>query len=252
MLGVPSSWKTTTSNVASLDSQQAPQSTASGQGKFSPCSSPLSGTLFLYQGQEIGMVNVPDSWSPEEYKDIDSIKYWNEMMKKFPSDKQILDKALNALKNGGRDNARTPMQWNASQHAGFTTGTATPWMRAHDNYPEVNVEAALKDQDSIYHFWQQVLKVRKEHSEVFIEGGYEVYDKANPDTSTIVKTIDGEPRALLVLNFSDKEQSDPIPEGWSDLNLLITNADGNGKDQLLDAWEGAVDIISRGPRQSEE
>ncbi len=216
----------------------------------------LSGTLFLYQGQEIGMVNVPDSWGPEEYKDIDSMNYWNEMNQKYPNDKQMLDKALKALNWGGRDNARTPMQWNASQHAGFTTETATPWMRAHDNYPELNVEAALKDSDSVYHFWQKALKLRKEHSEVFIQAGFEVYDRGNPDNFTFVKTVDGEPRALVVLNFSDKEQGDPIPESLKNrkLELLITNGEGDreGKGQSLGPWEGAVYIISRGPRQSEE
>ncbi|KAF7512787.1 hypothetical protein GJ744_000354 [Endocarpon pusillum] len=67
------------------------------------------------------------------------------------------------------------MQWNASKHAGFTSGT-----RGCDNYPEVNVEAAQRDPDSIYHFWQNVLNLRKEHSDVFIEGGYEMYDLEIP------------------------------------------------------------------------
>jgi oligo-1,6-glucosidase len=202
----------------------------------------LSGTLFLYQGQEIGMVNVPDSWGPEEYKDIDSINYWNEMKRKYPNDKEMLSKALKALKDGGRDNARTPMQWNSSKHAGFTTGT--PWMRAHDNYTEVNVEAAQKDPESIYHFWQKMLKVRKAQSEVFIEGGYEIFDKDDPETFAFTKTVNGEPRSLTALNFSDKEQKQPIPEALrkKNLELLISNGTGNG--DSLGPWEGAVYSVS--------
>jgi oligo-1,6-glucosidase len=210
----------------------------------------LSGTLFIYQGQEIGMVNVPDSWGPEEYKDIDSINYWNEMSRTYPDNKEILDKALKALKNGGRDNARTAMQWNASKHAGFTTGT--PWMRAHENYAEVNVEAAQKDPDSIYHFWQKMLEVRKKHSDVFIEGGYEIFDKDNPDKFTYTKTVNGEPHALIVLNFSVKEQSDLIPQSLKNkkLDLLVTN--GERKGQSLGAWEGAVYTVSSEHLRSEE
>ena len=120
------------------------------------------------------------------------------MNKRYPNDKTMLDKALKSLRNGGRDNTRTPMQWNASKHAGFTTGT--PWMRAHDSYPEVNGEAALGDENSIYHFWLKVLNLRKANSDVFIEGTYEVSDRSNPDTFVFVKTADGEPRALVVLN----------------------------------------------------
>lgn len=214
----------------------------------------LSGTLFLYQGQEIGMVNVPDSWGAEEYKDIDSMNYWKEMNKKYPNDKQMLDKALKALHRGGRDNARTPMQWNSSKHAGFTTDAATPWMRAHDNYPELNVEAALKDPNSVYHVWQKILQLRKKQPEVFIQGGFEVCDRENPDSFTFVKTVDGQPRALVVLNFSDKEQADPVPESLKDrkLEMLITTGDGKDKRQSLGPWEGAVYIVSRGPRQLEE
>lgn len=196
------------------------------------------------------MVNVPDTWGPEEYKDIDSINYWNEMNKKYPNNKEMLEKPLKALRNGGRDNARTPMQWNASRHAGFTSGT--PWMRAHDNFAEVNVEAAQQDPNSIYHFWQKMLKIRKAHSDVFIEGGYEVYDIGNPDTFTFVKTVGGKPRALVVLNFSETEQKDPIPQSMKDqkLRLLITNGDGSV--QSLGAWEGAAYIVSSKYLQSEE
>lgn len=210
----------------------------------------MSGTLFLYQGQEIGMVNVPETWGPEEYKDIESINYWNEVNRKYPNDEKMLGKALRALRNGGRDNARTAMQWNASKHAGFTSGT--PWMRAHDNYLEVNVEAAQRDPDSIYHFWQNVLKLRKEHSDVFIEGGYRMYDLDNPDTFTFTKTVNGEPRALVVLNFSYKEQKDPIPQSLKNtkLDLLITN--GDGRSRSLGAWEGAVYTTAREHLRSAE
>lgn len=209
----------------------------------------LSGTLFLYQGQEIGMVNVPDTWGPDEFKDIDTIRYWNEMNKKYPNDKAMLEKALHTLKLWGRDSSRTPMQWNASKHAGFTAGT--PWMRVHDNYPEINVEAAQQDEESIYHFWQRMLQIRKEYTNVFVEGGYEVFDKDDPDTFTFVKMVEGGPRALVVLNFSGKEQLNPIPEGLKEnvLNLLVTNGDGKG--QRLGAWEGAVYLID-GQLRAEE
>lgn len=125
-------------------------------------------------------------------------------------------------------------------------------MRAHDNYTDINVKAAQQDPNSIYHFWQEMLKIRKAHSEVFIEGGYEVYDIDNPDTFTFVKTVGEEPRALVVLNFSEKEQKDPIPQSIKDkkLELLVTNNSGSG--QSLRAWEGAVYIVPSKHLRSEE
>ncbi len=167
------------------------------------------------------MVNVPHTWGPVGYKDIDSINYWNEMIKRFPNDRSMLDKALKALRNGGRDNARTAMQWNASENAGFTTGT--PWIRAHDNCREINVEAAQKDPSSIQclPFLAEMLKFRKQHSDVFIEGGFEIYDQANPDIFTFVKTVRGEPHAAVVLNFSDKEQKDPILQNLKHKKLVL-------------------------------
>ncbi len=171
-------------------------------------------------------------------KDVDSINYWNEMNKNCPNHEKMLRKALSALSNRGRDNARNTMQWNTWRHAGFTIGT--PWMRAHDNYPEVKVEAAQRDANSIYRFWRNMFKVRKEHSGIFIEDGYKVYDLDDPYTFTFTKTTNRASRALVMLNFSHKEQQDPIPQSLKNKksDLLITNSDD--KSRSLGAWEGAV------------
>ncbi|KAK9482063.1 glycoside hydrolase superfamily [Lipomyces starkeyi] len=198
----------------------------------------LTGTLFIYQGQEIGMVNVPTSWGVEEYQDVSSQNYWKEMNVMYPGNEEMLKKALWALQKISRDNARTPMQWDGSANAGFTEGK--PWMRVHDNYPEINVEAQRHDRDSIFTFWKHILELRKTHSEVFIHGIFKVCEFENMKTFTFIKESTSGDQALVVLNFSDEEQDIYIPASLKDenLELLIGNSDNHGK--RLSAWEGRV------------
>lgn len=210
----------------------------------------LSGTLFIYQGQEIGMVNIPESWGVEEFKDIDAVQYYQGVLKDFPGDKKMEELAHKTLSFASRDNCRTPMQWNASENAGFSTGQ--PWMRVHDNYKEVNVENELKTPDGIMHFWQKMLKLRKQYSDVFIQGGYELFDAASNQHFTFSKTVNGKTRALVALNFSNSVLAEPIPESlrgeiWK---VLISNKDSD-KIRPLGAWEGAV-YLAGGELRPEE
>lgn len=78
----------------------------------------LSGTLFLYQGEEIGMTNIPETWSIEDIKDIGSINYWNKMKEQYPNDKKMMDKVWKGIVDYSRDNARTPVQWSGEKHGG--------------------------------------------------------------------------------------------------------------------------------------
>jgi len=112
------------------------------------------GTLYIYQGEEIGMKNFPKSWGIEEYKDVATINYWESIMeqrKKESAGKEIdMSDILDGAQKKARDHARTPMQWDASSHAGFTTGK--PWMRVNDDYVTWNASSQVKDESSVWSF----------------------------------------------------------------------------------------------------
>lgn len=99
----------------------------------------LTGTLFIYQGQEIGMTNVPESWPQSDYIDVEAINYINLIKGRHGEDEGALAKAKKGIRAVGRDNARTPMQWDDSDNSGFSTGK--PWHRVNDNYPEINAKS---------------------------------------------------------------------------------------------------------------
>lgn len=120
----------------------------------------LTGTLFLYQGQEIGMVNVPDSWTVEDFRDIASLNSWKATAERYAEDEEKLGKALQMLRTTSRDNARTPVQWDDGPNAGFCPQVVKPWIKVYDNHKEVNVAAAQKDPDSILAMWKQMLRLR--------------------------------------------------------------------------------------------
>ncbi|GME85031.1 unnamed protein product [Ambrosiozyma monospora] len=127
----------------------------------------LSGTLFVYEGQEIGMTNVPLSWDISEYKDVNTINYWNAFLKTNPTE-QEKDKLKKIINKVCRDNGRTPMLWDDSKNGGFTTGE--PWMRANDNYKEVNAAKERADPNSIYNYYKKALQIRKEYRDVLVHG----------------------------------------------------------------------------------
>jgi oligo-1,6-glucosidase len=194
----------------------------------------LSGTLFIYQGQEIGMVNSKE-WKPEQIRDVAASNYWKEINKMYPGDGKMQKAALEGIQRVGRDNSRTPVHWNAGPHAGFST--VEPWIRLNDYYTEINVEAQQKDPNSVLEFWKRVLRLRKQHADVLVHGNFEVHDYENLSTFAYVKEKDGK-KVLVVLNFTNEEQPVGIPKTLKDnkLELLIGSADKPG--DMLAPWEG--------------
>lgn len=202
----------------------------------------LSGTLFLYQGQEIGMTNIPETWSPEDLRDVSAIEYWHDMNRRFPRDKELLKKAWKGIVAVSRDNARTPVQWSSDANAGFTDKKSKPWMRINDNYKAINVAKQLDDPHSIRSFWRRVLEVRKKFESVVVKGHYEVHDYDNEQTFTFSKTqTDREGRAAyVVLNFSDKEAELESPRALreKEFELYLSNVYKPGA--KLGAWEARL------------
>lgn len=173
----------------------------------------MQGTPFIYQGQEIGMTNVQfDSIS--DYDDIGMKKYYQIELSKGRPHHEIMD----IIWRNGRDNSRTPMQWNDTQNAGFTTGI--PWMKNNENYKHINVEAQIKDPKSVYSFYKNMISLRKQHA-VFIYGKYELLLDNHPAVYAY-KRIYLDASAIVICNFGNEAQSvifDEVPAGNGELCL---------------------------------
>jgi alpha-glucosidase len=201
----------------------------------------MTGTLFLYQGQEIGMINAPRNWSVEEYKDIEGRGYYQEAERQVETgvDPTRKDRIMDGLRILARDHSRLPMQWDSTPHGGFTTGT--PWMRAHDLYKEINVQSQENEPESVLSFWKAVLHLRKEYRELFIHGAFEVVDFDSQETFCFVKSRD-EKRALVALNFTAKSQPFTQATTTEEMKLLIGNY-SEPLPQTLQPFEGRIYIL---------
>jgi oligo-1,6-glucosidase len=201
----------------------------------------MTGTLFLYQGQEIGMINAPRSWGFEEYKCIKSVNYHN-AIKTQPNNESALSEALDGMQLVARDHARVPMQWDSSPHAGFCGPNAKPWMRVVDSFAEINVADQIGRKDSVLEFWKGMLVLRKEHKDLFVYGNFKTIEQGD-ELMVFTKTSGGK-TSLTVANLTYKTQKWQMPEEVSSLTLkLLINNKGSSKDELL-PYEGRV-YISR-------
>jgi alpha-glucosidase len=199
----------------------------------------ITGTLFVYQGQEIGMINAPKEWPIDDYKDIESINYYKSVAQRTNNDSAALSHVMNSIQILGRDHARLPMQWDSTPHAGFTGRKEGAWMHTHDLYKEINVASQVHDPESVLSFWKKMLKLRKEHKDLFIHGVFEGFDLNNSNTFVFGKKSE-EKYAIVALNFTEKEQSfQPPIEG--ELQLLVSNLEGVGitSDRLM-PFEGRI------------
>jgi oligo-1,6-glucosidase len=177
----------------------------------------LQGTPYVYQGEEIGMTNVRFA-SIDDYRDIETLNMYREFVEEKGVEPALVMAMIHAK---SRDNARTPMQWDASEHAGFTTGT--PWIRVNPNYKEINVEQALADPDSVLRYYQRLIRLRKENP-VIVYGRYELILEAHEEIYAFTRTLD-EDRLLVVLNFTKGTPVFAMPTHISctALELLISN-----------------------------
>lgn len=157
----------------------------------------LPGTPFVYQGEEIGMTNIQLP-SIDDYDDIDTKNYYKTRIEEGASP----DEALRAAQNISRDNARTPMQWDDTTNGGFTTGT--PWLAVNPNYAQINAKQQMADEDSIFSFYQKLIRLRKEHP-VLVHGDLRMLSEEEGTVIGYTRTLDGE-TWMAVHNFSGEEQ----------------------------------------------
>ena len=153
----------------------------------------MKGTPYIYQGEEIGMTNVPFQ-TIDEFPETQNI-YQERLKAGFTE-----EETMYAIRAKARDNARTPMQWNAEKNAGFTEGI--PWYRVNPNYKEINVEQALADPESVFYHYQKLIQLRKEH-EVMVYGTYQLLFPEDEDLYIYTRTLEEE-KWLIVCNFHEK------------------------------------------------
>jgi oligo-1,6-glucosidase len=196
-----------------------------------------SGSLFLYQGQEIGMINAPKEWDMDEYKDVESKNYWAEAVRlsENGTDPTRKERIKHGLQLMARDHARLPFQWDDSANAGFSMGK--PWMRVHDDFKTINAAQQEKDETSVLAFYKRMLKLRKEHRDVFVYGTFELRDVENPDTFVYVKRYEDKV-ALVALNFTTEAQPLPDTKG---LKLLVSSY-AKEPSNMLEPLEGRIYI----------
>ena len=181
------------------------------------------GTPYIYQGEEIGMTNVQFK-DISEYKDIEVLNMYKEKTQQGVPKQQL----MNAIYAIGRDNARTPVQWDTSKNAGFSEGT--PWISVNPNYVEINVENALKDKNSIFYYYQKLNKLRKEN-EVIVYGDILLLYEEDENIFSYIRTYKGE-KLLVILNFFEKEVEFKFTDKlkYKNANLLISNYDIENND----------------------
>lgn len=200
----------------------------------------MTGTIFIYQGQEIGMINAPRSWPIEEYKDIEARNYYEEARRLSEDNPDHAPSRLETVMNGlqilGRDHSRLPMQWDGSAHAGFSA--AKPWMRVHDLYREINVERQSADPHSVLSFWKRMIRLRKDHADIFTYGVFDLVDPENEETFVFTKT-GRTGKALIALNFSKLPQQFAMVESEPGWELVLGNYD-KLKPETLAPFEGRV------------
>jgi oligo-1,6-glucosidase len=197
----------------------------------------LQGTPYIYQGEEIGMTNVAFP-SIADYNDIEIHNFYREQVEEKGWDSAEI---MHMIAMRGRDNARTPMQWSAAPQAGFTTGT--PWLKVNPNYPTINVEQALADPDSIFYYYQELIRLRKTVPAM----AYGAYDLLLPDHEQIfafTRTLENE-ILLILLNWSAGTPVFNLPEGLnsSGARLLLANypvGEGEIKHIALRPYEARV------------
>ena len=188
----------------------------------------MRGTPYIYQGEEIGMTNYPFR-TLEELNDIESLNYAKEALEKGAS----LERVMDQIRQVGRDNARTPMQWDASKNAGFSTSDKT-WLPVNPNYKDINVESALANPESIFYTYQKLVALRKTQ-DWLVDADFELLETAAKVFAYIRKTEDSS--YLVVVNLSDQEQD--FCYDFDKVEVVIANTElepiaDQGK---LQAWD---------------
>ncbi|MBU5488026.1 alpha-glucosidase [Clostridium sp. MSJ-8] len=174
----------------------------------------MKGTPYIYQGEELGMTNIRLE-NIEDYNDIESINMYKDRISKGYSHEEI----MNSIYKKGRDNGRTPMQWDDSENAGFTTGK--PWLTVNANYKEINAAKALADKNSVFYHYKKLIEIRKSN-ETIIYGDYKLLCENDKNIFAYLRELNGD-KILVVCNFYDKEAEFKYNDTFNDAEILLSN-----------------------------
>jgi glycosidase len=207
----------------------------------------MQGTPYVFQGEEIGMTNIVLD-DIRDYRDIETINYYNEKLSEGVPHEVI----MKSIHVKGRDNARTPFQWDSSLHGGFTTGT--PWLEVNENYKKINAEDALRDEDSIFHHYKKLIQLRKEH-DIIVDGKYELILEDHAEIFAYTRTS-GSEKLLIIANFYGGSPELALPSEYlnADTELMISNYSDSAvhpsKLNILRPYETVVYSIRYGNHQN--
>lgn len=174
----------------------------------------MKGTPYIYQGEELGMTNVRFE-DINEYNDIESLNMYKDRIAKGYSHDEI----MTSIYTKGRDNARTPMQWDSTENAGFTTGT--PWLAVNKNYEYINAKQCLEDENSIFHHYRKLIDIRK-NNDTIIYGDYKLLYPKDKNIFAYTRELNGD-KILVVCNFYDKEVNFSFEEDFNHSEILLSN-----------------------------
>ncbi|EAR09506.1 alpha-glucosidase [Reinekea blandensis] len=192
----------------------------------------LPGTPYIYMGEEIGMTNV--AYPIEDYRDLEIHNWYNEQVAAGQNPEALLA----SVHRMGRDNARTPMQWDASTHAGFTSGT--PWLKVNPNYPDINVAADRANPDGIWHWYRDLIALRKARK-TLVYGRYEPY-MIDSEQLFAFRRQDQQGDFLVLINLSDERAITRLPESVTELawQVVKNNYPGHDRIDALKPWQALI------------
>ena len=179
------------------------------------CIHMMQGTPYVYQGEELGMTNCPFN-TLDNFRDLESINAFHELTEQG---KMTEEDMMAAIGYKGRDNARTPMQWDDSAYAGFST--ATPWIMVNPNYTKINAKDQINREDSVFKYYQKLIKLRHE-SELIVYGTYDLILDDDKDIYAYIRTL-GDEKLSVYCNFSENTREVELPEEFTNGKVLISN-----------------------------
>lgn len=180
----------------------------------------MKGTPYIYQGEELGMTNVRFD-DINDYNDIESLNMYKDRLSKGYSHNEIME----SIYAKGRDNARTPMQWDDSENAGFTTGT--PWLAVNKNYDKINAKQCLQDENSIFNHYKKLIDIRK-NNDTIIYGDYKLLCEDDENIFAYVRELNGD-KILVVCNFYDKDVEFKFEGDFNYSKVLLSNYNDSSK-----------------------
>ncbi len=191
----------------------------------------MRGTPYYYNGDELGMTNIRFN-NIEDYRDIAALNRYK-YIKETNGDIKAL---ITDIKETGRDNSRTPFQWDATSNAGFTTGT--PWIKVNENFNTINAEAQEKDTNSCLNYFRKATKLRNTNK-ILVYGKYELVDEDNPNVYAYTRTLNGK-KILVVLNFTKDPSSFSTDLKLDNAKVLLGNYADPSKNKTLKPYEAIV------------